>query len=290
MMRVTMKDVAEVMGVSVMTVSNAFNRPDQLSSELRARVLHRATKMGYAGPSAAARALRQGRANAFGVVFEDSLAYAFQDPFTTEWLAGLAEGMEAQRSSIVLMSVAADDVAGLDAVRNTSVDGIAAMCDVHPVMDAARARGLPVVAGDPVGDCYVSIDERAAAREAAAHVVGLGHRRVWVLLGPALSDERERLASPEELAPLLEGPQAWLRLAGILAGLAGCEVQILQAAGWDRSDGESVAALALDRRERPTAVVSLSDNLALGFLDAMAVRRLVAGRDISGSSDASVGG
>lgn len=60
MTRVTMKDVADVMGVSVMTVSNAFNRPDQLSGELRDRILNRARKMGYGAPNAAARNLRQG--------------------------------------------------------------------------------------------------------------------------------------------------------------------------------------------------------------------------------------
>lgn len=62
-MRVTMKDVADVMGVSVMTVSNAFNRPDQLSADLRDRILSRAQKMGYGAPNAAARNLRQGRSN-----------------------------------------------------------------------------------------------------------------------------------------------------------------------------------------------------------------------------------
>ena len=50
MVRVTQKDIAEVMGVSVMTISNAFNRPDQLSPDLRERVLARAAKMGYTGP------------------------------------------------------------------------------------------------------------------------------------------------------------------------------------------------------------------------------------------------
>ncbi len=123
-----MKDVAQVMGVWLMTVSNAFNRLDQLSSELRTRILARAEKMGHAGPSAAGRALRQGRSNSYGAVFADSLSSAFADPFTMEWLAGLAAELEAQHFSIVLMSVKADDLDGLARARNTNVDGIAAAC------------------------------------------------------------------------------------------------------------------------------------------------------------------
>ncbi|GAB4077159.1 LacI family DNA-binding transcriptional regulator [Nostocoides australiense] len=285
MSRITMKDVAQVMGVSVMTVSNAFNRPDQLSPELRERILSRATKMGYAAPNAAARALRQGRTNAYGVVFADSLTYAFADPFTVEWLAGFAEGMEPTRSSIVLMSVPADDAAGLEAVRNTSVDGIAAACTSHPIMDAARAQGLPMVAGDPGPGAFVSIDERAAGAAVASHLRRLGHERIWLLLGATFESDRQQVldidtfvASLSRIGPGLGG---WERLAGILDGLHGLDVTVLQAGRWDRSAGQDAATLALDRSDRPTAVIGLSDSLALGFIAAMAARGLQPGSDIS---------
>jgi DNA-binding LacI/PurR family transcriptional regulator len=55
--RVTLQTVAEAAGVSRSTVSNAYNRPDQLSADLRQRVLETARRLGYAGPDAAARAL-----------------------------------------------------------------------------------------------------------------------------------------------------------------------------------------------------------------------------------------
>lgn len=285
---VTMRDVADVMGVSVMTVSNAFNRPDQLSDELRDRILVRAGKMGYVGPHAAARALRQGTSNAYGVVFADSLTYAFSDPFTVEWLAGFAEAMEQQRSSIVLMTVSADDAAGVDAVRNTSVDGIAAACAVHPIMDAARRQGLPVVAGDPGGDTYVSIDEQAAGRAVARHLLGLGHRDIWVLLGATMdaTPKAPSVHPNEEFTGMLSGAGVvdWLRLEGILSELsdqADVHARILVASRWDRDTAEDAARLALDRPERPSAVIALSDKLALGFADAMRARGLQLGRDVS---------
>jgi DNA-binding LacI/PurR family transcriptional regulator len=66
--------------VSRTTVSNAFSRPDQLSDELRARVLDTARELGYAGPDPAARTLRAGTAGAVGIVLPESLTYVFNDP------------------------------------------------------------------------------------------------------------------------------------------------------------------------------------------------------------------
>ena len=47
--RLTLRDLAASLGVSKTTVSNAFSRPDQLSPELRTRVLEAARAAGYAG-------------------------------------------------------------------------------------------------------------------------------------------------------------------------------------------------------------------------------------------------
>jgi DNA-binding transcriptional MocR family regulator len=55
---VTLKTVAEAAGVSISTVSNAYNRPEQMSAEVRQRILETAQRLGYAGPNAAARSLR----------------------------------------------------------------------------------------------------------------------------------------------------------------------------------------------------------------------------------------
>ena len=60
MARITLATVAEALGVSTMTVSNAYNRPEKLSAELRERVLAKAAELGYAGPDAVARSLRRG--------------------------------------------------------------------------------------------------------------------------------------------------------------------------------------------------------------------------------------
>ena len=78
---VTIKTVAQAVGVSPSTVSNAYNKPGQLSAAMRERILAKAAELGYAGPDASARALRSGKAGAVGVLFTDKLAYAFSDPY-----------------------------------------------------------------------------------------------------------------------------------------------------------------------------------------------------------------
>ena len=64
--RATIKEVAAEVGVSAATVSNAYNRPDQLSPQLRERVFAAARRLGYAGPDPVARGLRRGRSGAVG--------------------------------------------------------------------------------------------------------------------------------------------------------------------------------------------------------------------------------
>ena len=64
MARVTLQSIADRVGVSRMTVSNAYSRPDQLSADLRDRILAEAAALGYHGPDPAARSLATGTSGA----------------------------------------------------------------------------------------------------------------------------------------------------------------------------------------------------------------------------------
>ena len=83
----TLQTIADQVGVSRMTVSNAFSRPDQLSASLRETILDAAKKLGYAGPDPAARDLARGTTGAVGVLLTSSLRYAFDDDVATGFLA-----------------------------------------------------------------------------------------------------------------------------------------------------------------------------------------------------------
>ena len=143
MARVTVKTLAEAVGVSPSTVSNAYNRPDQLSPELRSRILATAAALGYAGPDAVARSLRSGQAGAVGVLLTERLSYAFSDPYAIGFLAGLSEVVEQRRVSVVLMPLGFDNgEPDVTAVRQANIDAMTLLCisNTHPAAQVARSR------------------------------------------------------------------------------------------------------------------------------------------------------
>ncbi|HEY1179873.1 MAG TPA: LacI family DNA-binding transcriptional regulator [Phytomonospora sp.] len=292
-MRPTLQTVADAVGVSRSTVSNAYSRPDQLSPELRARILATAKELGYAGPDATARSLRRGRAGAVGVLFTTTLSYAFVDPFAVLFLRGLAEAVERNGTGLLLVPLSTEDeAASVAAVQNAVVDGFCVYCvpEWHGSLEALRSRGLPVVTTEyrddvPAGELQVGVDERAATRSAARHLIGLGHRRIALLTND--------MAPKGETGPLdLSGPGDFRyfvereRVSGVAeafaeAGVGWRDLIVVNAAANSRATGARAAAYALDRADRPTAIVACTDLLALGAMDALAARGLTPGRDVS---------
>src|SRR3954454_15600456 len=188
---VTLADVAAHIGVSRTTVSNAYNRPDQLSPKLREKVLAAATELGYDGPNPMARGLRRGQAGSLGLVFDAPLSYAFTDPAATLFLTGMATGLEehgAALSIIPRVPEGAERSTGL--VRSALVDGYMLFCTAadDPRYAAVRSRGLPYVLieyDDEPADrrtaAHVQTEDIAGAEPAARHLTDLGHRRVAIV-------------------------------------------------------------------------------------------------------------
>ena len=182
----TLATVAEHVGVSRMTVSNAFNRPDQLSPALRERVLLAARELGYGGPDPAARALASGRSGSLGLVFDYSLTAALTDPATAGLLLGVARECESRSLGLTLVPLleGADDTH----VRTALVDGFVlySVTRNDARLRAVRERHLPYVLVDhePAdGAQRVNIDDRGAARAMAEHLLGLGHRDIALVMG-----------------------------------------------------------------------------------------------------------
>jgi DNA-binding LacI/PurR family transcriptional regulator len=284
---VTLQTVADAAGVSRSTVSNAYNRPDQLSSDLRDKVLDTAKRLGYAGPDAAARSLRSGRASALGVLFTETLSYALSDPYAVEFLRGLASVAEAHNTGLLLVPIdEADAEAGVATTRQAVVDGFCLECvdETSPVVDVILSRGLPFVTTTRSVERempFVGIDERAAARTAAEHLAQLGHRRVAIVVdGRPPFDAQGPLTLDRAVKEAVDRNSS-LRLLGFCDGLPDAELDVVAARRNSREEACRAAAQILDRRERPTAIVTISDVMALGILDALHQRGLRPGRDIS---------
>jgi DNA-binding LacI/PurR family transcriptional regulator len=282
--RITLQTIADRLGVSRMTVSNAFSRPDQLSASLRRRILAIADELGYAGPDPAARALVRGSTGAVGVLLTDSLSYAFNDEVATGFLGAVVD--ELAPSGLALTLLTSDEEAGTTPARDVAIDG-ALIYSCRPRStgrDWLVRRGLPLVTVDqtPVtGVSSVNVDDRGGARAAAEHVVGLGHRQVAIVtLAPPRPDDGPAHAEDERMRGWLEA----LTAAGISPSVT--EVQVHSDA-----DAEAVAIELLAGDDPPTAVLCFSDLLAIGVLAAARARGLDVPGDLTvvGFDDSPVG-
>ena len=143
---VTLADVARALQVSKATVSNAYNRPDQLSAHLRERVLSEAARLGYPGPDPIAATFSRRRAGAIGLVFDDPLTFALSDPAEALFVTGLGEVCEQAGAGLVLIPRGSSD----ELVRRAVVDGFVLHCDLDgdTRVDTALTRDVPVVIVD----------------------------------------------------------------------------------------------------------------------------------------------
>jgi DNA-binding LacI/PurR family transcriptional regulator len=279
----TLASLAAELGVSRTTVSNAYNRPDQLSAPLRARVLEAARRLGYPGPDPVARSLRTRKAGAVGLLLTEALSYAFRDPAATGFLEGLALACEQAGQGLLLVPVSPEQV-DVTTVHQAGVDGfvVYSVREDDPHFLAVLERPLPTVVCDQPtgveGVDRVGVDDRAGMLGLTRHVVGLGHRRVGVLCMRLAAGRNDGPVSAERQADATY-PVQRDRLAGIRDGLAEVGVDWAGVPVHERFEhsvdaGQDAAAALLAAHSDLTAVICTSDILALGALRHAAARGL----------------
>ena len=269
--RVTMNDVALEAGVSPMTVSYTYNRPERVSAATRARVLQAAAMLGYAGPDPTARSLRYGATHTVGVVLGEHLTYAFDDPQAVAFLAGIAEVCAERGYGLLIVPTGAGDedrdravAAAVDAyiVWTTTVD--------DPILDAVCSTRRPVVihgGPDRDGTTLVSIDNRSAARVVATEVFATA-RRPAVLSFPI---DRRRITflqdglDPEAVAyPVTRDRLAGYRDAAQNLGIDWSHVPVGVCRTNDEGEARIVMRQLLVSAPDLDAVAAMGDQLALG--------------------------
>ncbi|SDG60828.1 LacI family DNA-binding transcriptional regulator [Microbacterium pygmaeum] len=261
-MPVSIRDVAQRAGVSVGTVSNVLNRPDEVSSESIDRVNLAIEELGYVRNDAA-RKLRGGVSTTVGFVVLDG-----QNPFYTDVVRGAED--EASRHSIAVLYGNTDEDPArerlyLDLFEEQQVRGvlIAPYGDITARLQKLRARGIAAVLVDRFsGDgrfSSVSVDSVLGGRMAVDHLIETGRSRIAFVGGP------------------FDMRQVTDRLAGarVAAENAGAHVEVEVIATGAMTVGEGAAAgariLARPRHERPDALFAANDLLALGLLQSLVV-------------------
>jgi len=207
----------------------------------------------------------------------ERLSYAFSDPYAIEFLAGLSEVAEERGISIVLMPLAndgsADPLDDLRSVRHASVDALALLSlpADHPAAHLARARGIRLVTTDPSEDpqsSWVAIDDQCAGRRIGSHLAELGHQDVVVVV------ETNRPAGSSA---------AWLRvddvttheyaarLRGLRETIPGT-LTVISGGHNSHASGASAATHLVESGPLPSAIIGVSDVIALGVLSVLRER------------------
>ncbi|MGW3959552.1 LacI family DNA-binding transcriptional regulator [Amycolatopsis sp. NPDC005003] len=266
--RPTLDDVADAVGVSRATVSNAYNRPDQLSARLRDQVLRVAAELGYPGPDPTARSLATSRTGAIAVLLDTSLSMAFSDPALYLTLDALARVIDPGGHALLLLPGGPP----ADRVRTAQADIaiLYSLPDGAPSLEAVRTRGLPLVVIDqPLlpGTARVGCADRRGAALAARHLLALGHRRFGIFAACShLRPGGGGLSVAEAAAAPFHDVRE--RLGGYLDELGSCPVVVEEAAGLSAESAMAGAFALLGASPRPTAVLCMSDQLALAVLAA----------------------
>lgn len=274
--RPSVRDVAELAGVSVGTVSHVLNHPDRVAASTRERVEMAISELGFVR-SETARRLRRGGSSLVGVLVHD-----IANPFFTEAARGIEDRLREDGRLPMLSSTDSDPdrerelmnlLAGMD-VRGVIVTPSASTLDNLAVL---AGRGIRVVLMDhpPISSelSTVSGDDVAGAQAAVAHLVGLGHRRIGFVNGPI---------SVRQSVDRREGVLAALVAAGLDPAAVLTEVRPeVGGRGYSADAGAAGAATLLDAEDRPTALFCANDQLAIGAMREIRRRGLGIPGDVS---------
>ena len=277
--RATLASLAAELEVSRTTISNAFNRPDQLSADLRERVLTTAKRLGYAGPDPVARSLRTRKAGAVGLVPPEPLTYFFSDPAARDFVAGVAQACDELGQGLLLVAGGPSRSLehGTAAVLGAAVDGfvVYSVREDDPYLQVVLQRRVPVVVVDQPkglsGVSRVGIDDRAAMRGLADYVLGLGHREIGLLTMRLGRDRRQDLVDAAQLKSLTFDVQRE-RIFGVwdamtAAGMDPDALTVVESYEHLPTSGGTAAEVALKANPRITALMCTADILALSAMD-----------------------
>jgi LacI family transcriptional regulator len=267
----TIRDVARLSGVSPMTVSRVINESERVSPGTRKRVEDAISELGYV-PSRLARGLSRQRTGTLAVIVPD-----VANPFFTAVVRAAEEVARRADYHVILCDTRADLSVERDVIEELiahRVEGIV----IAPVSDRSAthlrrlaAFGVPFVLIDrtiPGVDSDVVLgDSSGGARQLVDHLVSLGHRRIgFIVESDDVSTARDRR----------KGYEAALNAAGIAFDPA-----LVAQAAPDPSGGSAGMAKLLELEERPTAVFTVNNLVALGAIEAVRAAGLEVPDDVA---------
>ena len=258
----SIRDVARLAGVSVGTVSNVLNKPDEVSSESISRVQRAIDELGYVRNDAARR-LRAGSSSTVGFVVLDG-----QNPFFNEVVRGAED--EASKNGIAILVGNTDEDSRreglyLDLFEEQRVRGvlISPYGDISARLRQLKERDIPAVLVDRINVdgqfSSVAVDSVAGGEMAAQHLIDTGRRRIAFVGGPFdIRQVRDRL----------EGARVAVDNSEL-----DVEIEVVTTSALTVNEGVLAGRRIMERsrQNRPDALFAANDLLALGLLQSLVV-------------------
>lgn len=268
--RVTINDIARLSGYSKTSVSFAFNDPARLSERARSKIMGIAGELGYV-PDPSARNLSLRRHGTIGLLLPQIIPIAFLNPYFSQIVQGIGDVCEQEGYSLTLIPPVRESM--VDAVRSAAVDGLITLGlePGTPVMNMMEQRSMPFVTidgrggttSDGVAVPVIAVDDRSAASHLMRYVLSLGHRRIAIL----------RFADAERGEDGAVDAQTFVvseRLAGYRDALVGADVDpesvVILPSESSLSGGREAVGALLDEGHLPTAIIAMSDVIAIGAI------------------------
>lgn len=291
---VTMKDVARAAEVSRASVSLAFNDPQKLAPATCERILQIAQELGYRR-NPAASALRTRRTNTLGLLLPQAIDEVIQNPYYSQLIEGIGQACQLEGYTLLLVPPLRGSI--LKAIPTASVDGfiIAGLKDAQQEIGRALGEHLPAVQIDPIGPSdfdTVEVDEHDSLARLVEYLLSLGHEHLGIA---AIEDhfDIDYHSGLGTVAKRLQAIDSTLRAHG--SSLQDERVTVVSVpstyAGGRRAFAQLYPGLAGGKGEntangrnagpRPTAIIALSDVIALGVMAAARTAGLSIPRDLS---------
>lgn len=254
--RNTIIDVGRLAGVSTKTVSRVLNGEPHVSEELRKRVREAADQLNY-HPNVMAQALVRRRSYLVGLVFENP-----SPSYVVELQMGVIDRLRGSHYRLVVLPIGstvehAQEVVGL--ARSAALDGVVLappVCDHPDVLADLEKAGIRFARIAPTTQLeiapYTMLDEVAAAKDAARHLIALGHRKIAIICGDP---------SHAATGARLEGYRIAFTEGGLDMGEA-----VIEPGMFTFDSGMEAGRRILGRRDRPTAILAQNDDMAVGAL------------------------
>lgn len=271
--RLTLKSVAAQLGVSTATLSNAFNRPSQLSQSLRDSLLQECKDIGYAGPHAQSRTLRTQKTQVIGVMLSNQLSYSFSDPVANQMLQGLSQVFEQQDYNILVVP-SRRELKHLSGIESFVEGFIIYGPPAQDRLDELIFHKKSIIAIDFTMDGVVSIniDNKHAAFECASHAFRHKPNNVTIL-GLRITEENS-VCTLNNATLLDESSNITVqRLSGFLEAAIAAEHYLPEEQIWSIPDNNrayayQAAKQALSAESRPDLLLCMSDRIALSAIKA----------------------